>query len=62
MGRITHHAIVVTSWRDEAIESAHAYATEVFAYVTPIIESRINGYKTFLIPPDGSKSGWSGTG
>jgi hypothetical protein len=25
---------------------------------TPIMHSPVNGYKTFFIPPDGSKEGW----
>jgi hypothetical protein len=24
----------------------------------PICDSKINGYRTFMVPPDGSKEGW----
>lgn len=59
MGWIRHHGIVVTSWNDESIEKAHATASGMFTAVTPIVESKINGYRTFLVAPDGSKEGWA---
>lgn len=66
MGYTRHHAIVVTGLlRDNCgvsfprIEDAHAEARALFPRVTEIIESDLNGYGSFLIPPDGSKEGWS---
>lgn len=58
MGYIAHHAIVVTSWNDKTIVSAHAKATELGALVSPIIPARCNGEASFFIAPDGSKEGW----
>lgn len=58
MGYIAHNAIVVTSWNDETIEKAHAKATELRCSVSNIVASPVNGYKSFLIAPDGSKEGW----
>lgn len=70
MGYMRHHAIVVTSW-SKHIEQAHAKAHEVFdsedfpfwtpsadSLVSPIINSLTNGFSSFFIAPDGSKSGW----
>lgn len=59
MGYIKHHAIVVTSYKDEAINLAHAKAKDIFNQkVSEILESEMNSYKSFFIPPDGSKEGW----
>jgi hypothetical protein len=58
MGWIRHHGIVVTSWDKDLIEKAHWEARERFDAVTEIVDSGINYYRTFLIPPDGSKEGW----
>ena len=62
MGYMRHHAIVVTSWTeppDGLIASAHARAEAILpGLVSPIIPSRINGYSSFFIAPDGSKEGW----
>ena len=58
MGQIVHHAIIVTSCDDKAIEKAHDYAKEIGCAVTDIVDSGTNSYRSFLIAPDGSKSGW----
>jgi len=70
VGYIAHHAIVVTSWQDGAVEAAHARAVEEFAEidalvgrggahtVSPIVGSVVNGVRSFLVGPDGSKEGW----
>lgn len=58
MGYIRHHAILVTSWQDEAIEKAHNYADGMLLNPSNIVTSDINGYRSFFIPPDGSKEGW----
>ena len=54
-----HHAIVLTTWKDEHIEEAHNKAKSLFDHVTEIVPSNMNGYRSFFIPPDGSKEGWS---
>jgi hypothetical protein len=62
MGYIAHHAIIVTGWQTEAVEAAHAKATELFAAsenVTSIMWTVVNVYGTFVVTPDGSKEGWA---
>jgi hypothetical protein len=59
MGHIQHHAIVVTSWDAAEIEAAHAEATRIGLACTSIVEANINSERTFLVGPDGSKSGWA---
>ncbi len=59
MGYIRHHAIIVTSWDEKAIRKARKKAKEIFDdLVTRATESKVNGFYTFLICPDGSKEGW----
>lgn len=61
MGSYRHDAIIVTSWRASDIEKAHAHARDVFAdtcvHVGNITDVGANGFRSFLIPPDGSKEG-----
>lgn len=58
MGTTKHHTIIVTGV-DEAINRAHDAATSTFKeLVSPIIKSKMNGYMSFFIAPDGSKEGW----
>ncbi len=60
MGYIKNHAILVTGTYGDAIDQAHKRALECFGgMVSPIIESRCNGTRSFFIPPDGSKEGWA---
>ena len=59
MGYMRHHAIVVTSWSAESIEKAHSQAAEMFRWVSPVSPEATNGYRSFFIPPDGSKEGWA---
>lgn len=60
MGWIVHNAIIVTTFSQKDVERAHTEARRLFnGLVTDPIESGINGYRSFLIPPDGSKEGWS---
>lgn len=68
MGYMRHHAIIVTSWKTEALEAAHRKARELFGptslsasehvRVSDIIDSGMNGYHSFFVAPDGSKEGW----
>ncbi len=57
MGYMSLHSIVVSAWNDD-IESAHAKASELFKWVSPISLVHTNGYRSFFVPPDGSKEGW----
>lgn len=60
MGVMCHHAIVVTS-RDEYAETAHTKAIEICGphLVTSLGTKVINGIRSFLVCPDGSKEGWA---
>lgn len=61
MGYVRHHAIVVTAGGDRIAE-AHAKAREIFAdiaEVTEITPEATNGYRSFLVAPDGSKEWWN---
>ena len=58
MGYIKHHAIIVTSWDEKRIETAHTVALDTGNNVTGIVGPLTNGYCTFTIVPDGSKEGW----
>ncbi len=57
MGYIRHHMIVVTGWDEERVAAAHVKAREIFPTVSPVLQSELNGYESFFIPPDGSKEG-----
>lgn len=52
MGYMCHHAIVVTSWKKEAVEAAHVKAVELFgqfgSIVSNICKATTNGYYSFL--------------
>ena len=58
MGHVVHHAIVVTSWDATLIDAARKKAVTLGASVSPLIKSAVNDDYSFLIGPDGSKSGW----
>ena len=63
MGYIRHNAVIVTAagYDDalQALERAHQKAQELFGpLVTPVVESVINGYRSFFVAPDGSKEDW----
>lgn len=65
MGYIKHTAIVVTDWDEERVRAIRERAVACFAgedgpiaYVTEVVGPTVNGYCSFLIAPDGSKSGW----
>lgn len=59
MGYMRHHAIVVSSFNKESIEEAHDTAVGLGMSVTGVSGSAVNGYRSFLVAPDGSKEGWS---
>ena len=59
-----HHAIVVSSCLDELLLAAHKAAHQTFAIkggslVSPVVKSKMNGYQSFFVAPDGSKEGWA---
>lgn len=58
MGYMCHHAIVLTSWSTNHLNEAHNKATDLGMSVTPITAEGTNGYRSFLVAPDGSKEGW----
>jgi hypothetical protein len=57
MGYIKHHAIVLTTWDDvgAVIRKARSLGLEVIGPGC----SKVNGYQTITICPDGSKEGWT---
>lgn len=58
MGYIRHDAIVVSGWCERRTQKAHEKAVEIGLLVTPIVISKVNAQRSFLIAPDGSKEGW----
>lgn len=63
MGYIKHEALIVISYSEEVLSEIHLAATVIYAdkahLISPIIDSRMNGYHSFFIAPDGSKEGWT---
>lgn len=59
VGYIRHNAIVVTSFKQEAIEAALVAAAEIFParQVTTVAKVEVNQYFTFLVGPDGASEG-----
>lgn len=69
MGHNRHHAIIVTTYDKVRGEQAHAKALELFTHavapfsytntpISPLVETKLNGYYSFCVFPDGSKEGW----
>lgn len=59
MGHVMHHTIVVTSWNEQLVAKAREEASRLGLSCTGTVESPVNGYWTFCVVPDGSKSGWA---
>jgi hypothetical protein len=57
MGTMQHNAIIATGM-DERIDEAYKFAMQLGAEVLITSVPVINGYKTLVLPPDGSKEGW----
>jgi hypothetical protein len=58
MGRIWHHAIVVSSYMEDLIRRAHLKAESLGCNCTDVTREGVNGWASFLVAPDGSKEGW----
>lgn len=58
MGYMRHHAIIATSYNQKLIREAHAQAETLQMLVSPVVETKLNGYWSFCVFPDGSKEGW----
>jgi len=60
MGYTRHHAILVTTYKEQLTKTAHEKAKTIFedTLISPVQESVINGYHSFAIFPDGSNEGW----
>ena len=58
MGHVRHKATVVTSWNADLANLAHIKALGFWKSISPMMESEINGYHSFVIPTSGSKAGW----
>lgn len=52
-----HNAIIVTSFHKELAEKAKKQADYMFCLKSDLLQSEINDYYTFFIPPDGSEDG-----
>ena len=59
MGYVRHHAIIVTSYNDTTIRNASDTAEKIGLTVTPVMGSIVNGYRSFMVCPDGSKERWA---
>lgn len=59
MGFVKHHAIVVTCWDSAGAKVLRDKAVALGLNPTEITEPAVNGYISFLIPPDGNKEGWT---
>lgn len=58
MGYMRHHGILVTTYKREYAEEARAEAVKIGLLVSEIVDSRVNGFNSFAVFPDGSKEGW----
>lgn len=58
MGHVVHHAIVVTTSAAEWAQAARAKAEELQLRPSSLVQSHVNADFSFLIGPDGSKTGW----
>jgi hypothetical protein len=59
MGTFQHHAIIVSTWSPGRAVEAHAEASRIFPWVSPLSPpTDPNGYVSFFVPPDGSKERW----
>lgn len=59
MSFVEHNAIIVTGFMEATAVTAHKMAVEIFgSSVTSIVRSQVNGYFSFMIGPDGSKTSW----
>ncbi len=59
MGYMLHHAIVITTYKNDELHKVATKAKELGLQVLgPSEESPVNGYFSLLICPDGSKEGW----
>jgi len=56
---MAHHAIVVVSWNLQDIARARDEAKSVGMAVSDIVVSQMNGERSFMVAPDGSKEGWT---
>ena len=60
MGSFFHKAAIVTSDHPSSIEKAHRAAVDRFGcLVSVVVLSPVNGWRSFLIGPSGSKEGWA---
>lgn len=57
MAHYAFTAMIVTSSDMGALEFAREKALELFPWVSPISEVRVNLYESFFIPPDGGAIG-----
>jgi hypothetical protein len=60
MGYMRHHAIIVSDHGyGDHIEGALDKARQLGCAVSELVASPVNGLRSFLVAPDGSKEGWA---
>lgn len=58
MSTIIHDAIVVSSFSEDDIGEAAKHAHQLGLIVSTVMPGVVNGWRTFMIAPDGSGEGW----
>ncbi len=58
MGMIRHDAIIVTCQNGIELATHRQLACDLGLDCSEIVCSKMNGYQSFMIAPDGSKIGW----
>lgn len=58
MGIINHNAIIATTWNTEVFGKVSEFTKNNNPNVFLLSDKQINGYRTIVLVPDGSKEGW----
>lgn len=69
MGTINHNAVIATTWDEEEFKKVEKWIKNIPIYTDSqypndlkakftFCDSRMNGYQTIVMNPDGSKEGW----
>jgi hypothetical protein len=58
MSHVVHHAILITTWKEDLAEAALVQARMLHCQVLGPIVSEINAYWTLLVCPDGGGESW----
>lgn len=58
MSHVEHQALCITCWDKDMLIDCRERIESIGLKVSEIMESDVNGYATFFVPPSGSKAGW----